>query len=360
MDLSGPEAGRDWRSVLHEYVPRDWVFPIVLAAFTGVAVWFGHAIYLFLLPPAGTVTVPSFTGQTIGDANAEVARLHLSSAVVSHATSDTYPKDVVIGQQPESGTAVRAGRQISFVVSDGIVARLMPDLRYQSMREVSVDLSRARLQLGKTTYVKSDVVPAGHVVDQDPQPLANVAEGDTVNLVLSKGGQATLVVPRFVGMSVDAARAAAAKAGITLGQLVWTPLGAGGPAHGQVARQEPAPGTKVNAYDPVSLQISAGPHESGYIVRQVHLLVSVPVPETAVPGTQLKLRLSVTDATGTYDLFDAYSQPGQKYDFTVTAVGTSLVEMYVNGSKVGTTVLGEEPAAIYDDKSHAKDTVNVK
>ena len=351
VGIEGDGSERGWRDVLHEYVPRDWVFPIVLAAFVGVAVWFGHAIYLFLLPPAGTVTVPSFVGQTMGDATAEVARLHLSSTVIAHTTSDKYPKNVVVNQQPASGSAVREGRQVSFVVSDGMVARLMPDLRYQSLREVNVDLARAHLQMGKTTYVKSDVVPEGHVVDQDPSPLANVSEGDAVNLTLSKGGAAALRVPNFVGMTVDDARATADKAGLKLGQIVWTPLGPGGPAHGQVARQVPAAGTKVNPYDPVSIQVSAGPHESGYIVRQAHVLVSVPVPEGIAPGTQLKVRIAVVDATGSSDLFNAYAQPGQKFDFTVTSIGTSIVELYVNGSKVGTTVLGQEPAAIYDEKT---------
>ncbi len=55
---------------------------------------------------------------------------------------------------PTPGEQVREGRQISFVISDGIVARLMPDLRYQSMREVQFDLSRSHLRLGKVTYVK--------------------------------------------------------------------------------------------------------------------------------------------------------------------------------------------------------------
>ena len=59
---------------------------------------------------------------------------------------------------------MRAGRQISFVISDGIVARLMPDLRYQSMREVQLDLSQSHLQLGKMTYAQSDVIPEGHVI----------------------------------------------------------------------------------------------------------------------------------------------------------------------------------------------------
>ena len=102
------------------------------------------------MPPSTTVTVPSFVGQTLTDANAgEIQRLKLSSAVIDHTTSDRYPKNVVIMQRPDVGEQVREGRQVSFVISDGIVARLMPDLRYQSMREVELDLSRVRLKLGK-------------------------------------------------------------------------------------------------------------------------------------------------------------------------------------------------------------------
>ena len=147
--------------------------------FVALVVWFGHQIYDFLIPSSATVTVPSFVGQTLADANAEVDRLKLSSAVVDHTSSDRYPKDVIIMQRPQAGDQVREGRQVSFVVSDGIIARLMPDLRYQSMREVQLDLSRARLTLGKTTYAKSDVIPGGHVISQAPPPITSVHEGDS-------------------------------------------------------------------------------------------------------------------------------------------------------------------------------------
>jgi beta-lactam-binding protein with PASTA domain len=303
-----------------------------------------------LLPPSDTVTLPSFVGQTLTDANAEVERLKLSSAVIDHATSDRYPKNVVTGQRPDPGTAVREGRQVSFIVSDGIVARLMPDMRYQSMREVSLDLAHARLKLGKISYAKSELIPDGHVIAQDPAPLSNVSEGDTVNLLVSKGGQTILHVPNFVGLSIDDARALADKDGIKLGQVVWTPLGSGGPAHGIVARQMPPPNARVASFDQVSLQVSAGAYESGRIIRQAHLLVSVPVPENVPNGEQLDVRLVVTDATGRYDLYHAFAEPGQKFDFTVTAIGTSVVDMFVNGTLVGETRLGNEPAAIYADK----------
>jgi serine/threonine-protein kinase len=326
------------------------VFPIVLAIFVAVVVWFGRQIHDFLLPPSNTVTIPSFVGQTLPDANAEIARLKLSSAVIDHTTSDRYPKNVVIMQRPDSGEQAREGRQISFVISDGIVARQMPDLRYQSMREVELDLSRVRMKLAKVTYVKSDIVPEGHVISQDPAPLSNVTQTDAVTLIVSKGGLSVLQVPTFTGMDIDAARALAQKTGVKLGQIVWTPLGPSGPPHGAVVRQVPAPNGKIASFDPVSLQVSAGPFESGYVIRQVRLLVSVPVPDATQSTQQLDVRLTVSDATGKYDLYRAFAEPGQKLDFIVTAVGTSLVDMYVNDQLVGETRLGTEPPVVYGNK----------
>jgi eukaryotic-like serine/threonine-protein kinase len=331
-------------------LPRDWLFPIVLAIFVAVVVWFGRQIYDFLLPSSATVTIPSFVGQTLTDANAEIERLNLSSAVVDHTTSDRYPKDVVIMQRPEAGQQVRQGRQISFVISDGIVARLMPDLRYQSMREVQLDLSRAHLQLGRVAYERSDLIPEGHVVSQNPAPLVSVHEGDVITLVVSRGGRANLIVPNFVGLTIDQARTLATEAGIKLGQIVWTPLGKGAPPHGMVARQVPPPKAKIASYDPVALQVSAGPNESGYLLRQVHVLVSVPEPENVANGEQLDVRLSLTDATGRYDLYHAFAEPGQKLDFTVMGVGTSLLDMYVNNTLVGEERLGTEPPRVYGAK----------
>ena len=154
-------------------------------------------------------------------------------------------------------------------------------------------------------------------------------EGDTVTLTVSSGGKAGLRVPDFVGLTIDQARTLATKAGVKLGQIVWTPLGKNGPQHGMVARQLPPPNAKIASFDPVALQVSAGPNESGYILHQVHVLVSVPQPDDPTATPQLDVRLTLTDATGTYDLYHAFAEPGQKLDFTVTAVGTSLLDMYV-------------------------------
>ncbi len=341
---------RAWRA----FLPRDWVFPLALALFVGIFVWFGRSIHDFLLPSSSAVLVPSLVGQTLADANGEAARLKLHPQVVARQVSDRYPKDVIINQQPAPGARVREGRQISLIVSNGVQIYSMPDVRYQSLREAGLDISHARLQIVKTKYVPNDEVPPNHVIDQEPAPLTSVREGSAVSLTISKGGAAVIRVPNFVGHDITQARAEATREKVHLGQIVWTPLGPGGPAHGQVVRQTPAAGQQIDPFDVVSLQVSAGPHESGYIVRQVHVTASV--PGTLGNDQPQRVRVTVTDATGQWNLFDAYAQPAQKLDFTVTAVGTSLVDMFINNSLVSETRLGVEPPAVYNEKR--KDEIN--
>ena len=333
-----------WR----EYLPRDWVFPVALALFVAIITWFGRSIHDFVVPSGTSLMVPSFVGQTLSDATAESYRYRMRTQVVARQISDRYPKDVVMGQEPAPGTRVREGRQVSLVVSNGVQIYSMPDMRYQTLREAGLDLSHMRLTLGKVTYVRNDDVPANHIIDQDPAALTSVREGTSVNLTVSKGGATQARVPNFLSEDIDQARADAQRTHIKLGQIVWMPLGPGGPAHGQVVRQVPSAGSKIDPFDPVSLEVSAGPHESGYILRQVHVIASVPADQSTDKPEHVQL--IVTDMTGKYTMYDAYAQPGQKLDFTVSAMGTSIVDFFVNNNLVAESRLGREPPAVYSEK----------
>jgi serine/threonine-protein kinase len=316
----------------------DWFFALALAFFVGVAVWFGRAIYDFFTPSTGTLSTPAFVGQTEGDAIAEAQRLRIRVLVVARSESERYPAGVVMSQQPDAGSQIRQGRQVSLIVSSGLQIFPMPDLRYESLREVNLDLSHYRLVLGKTRMVASTEVQPGHVVGQDPAPLTSARVGTVVNLDVSKGGQQTAKVPNFVGMDVDDARQAASDAGVHLGQVVWTPFGRSGPARGVVVRQLPPAGDKMDPFTNVSLQISAGPGQAGYLVRQVHASVTVPSGD----GQQL-VRVSVRDDNGSWNVYNAYAQPRQKLDFNLTVVGTAELDTYVNNELLASTQLGFEP-----------------
>jgi beta-lactam-binding protein with PASTA domain len=332
-------AGRPARRGLGARIAdQDWLFAVALALAVGVSVWFGRAIKDFFAPSAASVLVPAFPGQTQADALLECGRLRLRCVVVATQPSDRYPKDVVMSQAPEGGSRAREGRQISLVVSTGVTIFPMPDVRFESARNAALDLNRLKLQLEPTTLVANDQIPANHVVAQQPPPLTSVRQGSKVTLSLSKGPPGGVKVPDFAGLSIDDARAAAQRARISLGQIVWTPFGPSGPARGQVVRQNPPAGGEIDPFAQVSLQVSAGPTEYGYLVRQVHVSATIPTRYDAA-----NVRLQVRDQTGTWNVYDGYAQGGQKFDFNLTVVGSAELETYINNELLNQTALGAEP-----------------
>ena len=340
MQLDGAEiAPAVRRRRFAPLLDRDWVFALALAFAVGVLVWFGRSIKEFFAPTAATVYVPAFAGQTNVDVHAECGRLRLRCVVIATQPSDRYPKDVVISQQPASGARVREGRQISLIVSSGVVIFPMPDLRFESLRNAGVDLGRFRLQLDKTVYAVDDSVPRDHVVAQDPAPLSSVRQGSKVTLTLSKGPPGGIKVPNYTGMSIDEARSAAQRDHVKLGQIVWTPFGTSGPSRGAIVRQNPGPGATIDPFEEVSLQVSAGPGEYGYLIRQVHASATVPPRDDAA-----HVRIEVRDDTGTWNVYDGFAQGGQKLDFNVTAVGSAEIDTYINNELLNQTQIGREPA----------------
>jgi beta-lactam-binding protein with PASTA domain len=231
----------------------------------------------------------------------------------------------------------------------------MPDLRYETLREVGLDLSQQKLTLGKTKTVANDDVQAGGIVSQDPPPGSSVRVGTVVNLEVSAGPPSAVKSPSFVDMDIDAARDLATRARVHLGQVVWTPFGFYGPERGRVVRQRPPAGTVLSPDERVSLQVSAGPRESGYLVRQVHARASVPSTSDVA-----RVRLEVHDDTGTWNLFDGFAHAREKFDFDVTVIGTAELNMYINNELVSSNKLGVEPPQQEDQSKRPRPAPTTK
>lgn len=342
-----PGEGAGGRVERRPWIGRqDWLFAVALASLVGVGVWFGRSIQDFLTPPSATFAAPALVGEALGDAYGTAARAKLRIGVAARIASDQYPKGTVMRQDPSSGTQVRQGRQLSVVVSTGVPILPMPDLRYQSRREVGLELSRYKLALGKVRTVSSEDVPADAVVAQRPSPLTPIREGTVVDIDLARGGPQSVTLPDFVSGNVGEARERAAAARIAFGQIVWTPFGRDGPPRGIVVRQKPGPGAQLSPGESVSLQISAGPREAGYLVREVHAAVTVPQLDagSATPSTASRtIRVQVRDETGTWNAYNAYAQPKQRLDFNLTVIGTSELDVFVDGELADSTKLGIEP-----------------
>jgi len=194
-----------------------------------------------------------------------------------------------------------------------------------------------KVQLAKTTLVANDDIPANHVVDQNPPPNTAVREGTQVTLSLSRGPSGGIKVPNFAGDDVDFARLEAQREKIHLGQIIWTPFGPNGPPRGRIVRQSPAAGSTIDPFDTVSLQVSAGPTQYGYLIRQVHATATVPARDSAA-----NVRLEVRDDTGTWNVYNGYAQGGAKLDFNLTVVGSAELDTYINNELLNQSKLGND------------------
>ena len=108
---------------------------------------------------------------------------------VEEQASEEVTKDYIISQSPEEGTALKAGDEVTLVVSTGpdLEPITMVDLRGQPLEQAKKWLEKMDLILGTPVEVYDDVQPAGYVVSQDKEPRTEVLPKTIVNLTVSKG-----------------------------------------------------------------------------------------------------------------------------------------------------------------------------
>jgi beta-lactam-binding protein with PASTA domain len=100
------------------------------------------------------------------------------------------------------------------------------------------------------------VTATGKVISQDPARGSSVAQGSSVNLVISLGPQ-MVTVPNLEGLTQDAATAAVTAANLTVGTI--TQQTSNTVASGNVVSQDQPSGSSVAQGSPVNLVISSGP-----------------------------------------------------------------------------------------------------
>ena len=130
---------------------------------------------------------PNLINMTLDEANRELDKLELD-VLVRQEYSEEVEEGIVISQTPEAGMIVNKGDTITIVVSKGIKKSNAPDLIGMMLQEAENTLIAQGLKLGRISYDYSEKYAEGVVISQDPRNgFGNVEEGDSVNVVVSKG-----------------------------------------------------------------------------------------------------------------------------------------------------------------------------
>jgi beta-lactam-binding protein with PASTA domain len=187
------------------------------------------------------------------------------SVSVTREESRTVAEGYVISQTPSAGTAAKPNSTVTIRVSLGS-AVTVPNVVGTRQAAAEQTLTRAGLSASVSSEY-SDMVAEGYVISQNPSSGESVAEGSTVNLVVSLGKEEVLVtVPNVVGSRQAAAEQTLTRAGLSAsvsGEYSDTV------AEGYVISQNPSSGASVPEGSTVNLVVSLGKEEVQVTVPNV-------------------------------------------------------------------------------------------
>ena len=210
----------------------------------------GEAVTIYVSTGVRQVEVPDVTDMPEAEARAEIREAGLKVGSVTDVESEEEP-GTVLDQSPEAGTMVDVDSTVDLEVAISPVV-LVPDVINQSEESAVAELERAGLEVSITT-APSDSVDEGFVISQDPDPGAEVEDGDTVNILVSEGAEAR-EMPDVIDMDADEAEALLENEyglSVTVEEVVCT----NPTPPGRVCDQDPSPGTQVEEGDSATIYV---------------------------------------------------------------------------------------------------------
>ncbi|WP_369021014.1 Stk1 family PASTA domain-containing Ser/Thr kinase [Streptomyces californicus] len=157
------------------------------------------------------VRVPDVVGSSLADARRSLKKVGLVPGMVTKEFSEDVARGEVVRTDPRAGTDRNPDTAVALVVSKGAPIDV-PDVTGLSVEDATAELEaeglRAEVLPGRvhSTEVKGDIA------EQSPGEGIEAAEGDTVELTVSKGPR-MLDVPDVTGRDVDEARSTLEEAG---------------------------------------------------------------------------------------------------------------------------------------------------
>jgi beta-lactam-binding protein with PASTA domain len=186
--------------------------------------------------------VPDVVGASFEVAKRQLEELGLVVVEDEGDHSNTVPEGRVLSVEPEVGTQVEPGTEVTVTVSQGRAPITVPSVVDRQVNEARGQLEQ--LQLVAVVEEVDSNKPAGTVLAQDPPAGAGAEPGDEVRLEVSKGPP-TVPVPNAIGQRCEDGKRLLEEAGFTVVVAL--------PGAGAVQLQNPSAGTGLPAGSQVTI-----------------------------------------------------------------------------------------------------------
>ncbi|MFI9189310.1 Stk1 family PASTA domain-containing Ser/Thr kinase [Streptomyces californicus] len=157
------------------------------------------------------VRVPDVVGSSLADARRSLKKVGLVPGMVTKEFSEDVARGEVVRTDPRAGTDRNPDTAVALVVSKGAPIDV-PDVTGLSVEDATAELEAEGLRAEVLPGRVHSTEAKGDIAEQSPGEGTEAAEGDTVELTVSKGPR-MLDVPDVTGRDVDEARSTLEEAG---------------------------------------------------------------------------------------------------------------------------------------------------
>ncbi len=248
-------------------------------------------------PEGEVAVVPDLKGMLLLDASRKLEALGLTlSDRIESRVDNRVPPGSVIGQEPEAGVQLERGSEVRVTIAKkGAITYEVPAVTGKPREEAERLLKDKGFGVGSVaSRPVTDEAQAGVVLAQDPAGGTKVKERGSVNLVLGKKAEETVLVPGLKGLPRARAETVLLDAGLMVGTVKESFRT--DEETGTVLEQDPEAGTRVRSGTAVNLTVA---RKAGDLVK-VPVILLMTLDEARRALEEVGLALGVVEEGKTY------------------------------------------------------------
>lgn len=206
-----------------------------------------------------TVILENFVDQSYDEIKDDSNYSSKYEFIAEYEKSDEDKVGLVLRQEPEAGSKVIEGSQVTLYVGVSNKDLVVPNVYEYTPEQAKQELAKSGIKVVTVKYMNSESVAEGKVMATDPKQGSVVSSTDEVIIIVSAGPSTTVIetlkVPDVTGLTQEGARAFLEKYGFTNVHFVTQ---ASELRKGTVIDQTPSYGSNAKANDLIKVVISSG------------------------------------------------------------------------------------------------------
>jgi len=277
---------------------------------------------------ADEITVPELSGKNIIYVLETLTSMGLNAKLHGTQYDDKILRYSVLSQDPQPGTTIKKGRDVTIYISKGPKENILPDLRQIPFNAALILLEKNEFKTGHISYTFSSKTPTDHIIEQYPRPFSTVLKGSFCHLLVSRGPSPIgMVMPDIQGLRLENATAVIKNNDLTISNIVSTKDN--NQNYGIILSCTPPAGSHVTRNTPIAVVVNSpennktmNPDKLGSIILVTHSLG---------PGF-LKRHIRVeTDMFGpVIDLYNEYMKPGEDINILVPSGIYTNINIFID------------------------------